>query len=88
MCFQSTKYSSDEIIKLIKSRKDRYWLKVRENRSLIIFKWAAKNIPAYKSFLKKHNIDYLKIKNFNDFLSVPAVSKNNYLKQYDIEKIS
>ena len=88
MCFQSTKYSSDEIIKLIKSRKERYWLKVRENRSLIIFKWAAKNIPAYKSFLKKHNIDYLKIKNFNDFLSVPAVSKNNYLKQYDIEKIS
>lgn len=88
MCIPTTIYSADEIIRQIKSRKENYWLKIRKNRTLFIFKWAAKNISAYKSFLKERDIDYNKIKNFNDFLSIPAISKNNYLKQYDIEKTS
>lgn len=88
MCLSvKNKYSADEIIKLIRTKKEKYWLKAREDNSLKFFKRAAKNIPAYKDFLKKNKIDPAMIKNFSDFQSVAAVSKKNYLKQYPLEKI-
>lgn len=85
--FFKEQYSSDEIVQLIKTKKEKFWLKEREKRMFKIFKSAAKNIPAYRDFLRKNNIDYKKIKNYESFKTVPAINKKNYLKEYPLKKI-
>lgn len=50
---------------------------------LQLFQEAARRIPAYKDFLKKNNISPSKIKTMKDFLSVPVMTKENYIHAYD-----
>jgi phenylacetate-CoA ligase len=52
---------------------------------LQIFQHAAATVPAYRSFLQKHNVDPLQIKTIEDFERlVPITDKTNYIKKYDI----
>lgn len=89
MCLLNKKeYSSDQIIRFIKTKKESFWLKVKEERAFEIFKRASKNIPAYGNFLKKNKANLNKIKNYEDFKFLPLVSKKNYLREYDLEKLS
>lgn len=55
--------------------------------ALKIFKLAAKRVPAYTDFLKKHKIDSEKINSISDFSLVPLITKENYLKQYPIKDL-
>lgn len=87
MC-ERNKYSSNELVNFIKNKKEKYWLKTGKENMLKLFKFSARNIPAYKDFLKKNKIDHFKIKNLDDFKKLPVTSKNSYLKNYDLEKIS
>lgn len=87
MCARN-KYSSNELVNFIKNKKEKYWLKVGKENMLNLFKFSAKNIPAYKDFLKKNKVDPLKIKNLDEFKKLPGINKNSYLKNYDLEKIS
>lgn len=80
-------YSAEEIVNLVRNKKEKYWEKIQREMPLTLFKWASKNIPAYKDFLKQNKIDPLKIKNFSDFKKVTPVSKKGYLKYYPLEKI-
>lgn len=50
--------------------------------ALKLFKWAAKNVPAYEDFLKKHKINPAKIKTHDDFRKIPLMEKKNYLRKY------
>ena len=52
----------------------------KENKALSVFKTAAKNVPAYSTFLKKNNINPAKIKNIEDFNLVPVVDKKSYIQ--------
>lgn len=67
--------------------KSAFWERERERRALHLFHRAAADVPAYKDFLKKNGITPAKIKTFKDFQSVPPVNKNNYLRQYPLEKL-
>ncbi len=81
-------YSADEILKLLKTKKSDFWVAEGRKRSLALFHNAAERVPAYKDFLKKHNIkDHTKIKIWDDFQSIPVVDKKNYLRQYPLEKL-
>jgi phenylacetate-coenzyme A ligase PaaK-like adenylate-forming protein len=64
-----------------------FWEKERQKNALALFHRAARQVPAYKDFLKKHHISPLKIKTLDDFQSVPVVDKNNYLRRYPLEKL-
>jgi len=44
----------------------------------------ARRVPAYKDFLKKNKINPAKIKTHADFLQVPPVDKENYLRKYPL----
>lgn len=85
------------VVKLIEQKKGKFWFSERKDsgfwfseqkkRSLRLFHRAAENVPAYKDFLKKNNIDPEKIKNWEDFQKVPVMNKNNYLKTYSLKKL-
>lgn len=50
--------------------------------ALNVFKWSAKNVPAYKKFLRKRNINPAKVRTLDDFKKVQILDKKNYLLAY------
>jgi phenylacetate-CoA ligase len=54
------------------------------NRALETFHRAARYVPAYADFLAEHGIEAESIRTPDDFASVPAVTKANYLCRYPL----
>jgi phenylacetate-CoA ligase len=78
---------SQKIVKEIQTKKDTFWQDLSHKNAIAIFKEVSKKVPAYKAFLKAHNIQPNKINTWNDFQSVPIVSKQNYLKQNQLKDL-
>src|SRR5262245_13632595 len=57
-------------------------------RALALFKEAAKRVPAYADFLKKHGVDADKIKTAADFLQVPLTDKLSFFGSYSLDDLS
>ena len=76
------------LLKDIKSKKNDYWVKQKEERALKLFHAAAEGVPAYKKFLKAHKIDHTKIKTFKDFQSVPFINKKNYIRPNKLKDLN
>ena len=64
-----------------------WWLAEKEKSTLELFQRVSKQVPAYKDFLRRHNIDPAKIKNYQDLQFVPVVTKENYLRYYPLNKL-
>lgn len=77
----------DAILKDLKEKNSDDWKKVSEKTSLEIFHTTAREVPAYKDFLKKNNINPASIKTFTDFQKIPSVNKKNYLRIYKSKEI-
>lgn len=77
-----------KIIGDIYKKKSIFWEEEKEKNALRIFHLASQKVPAYKDFLRKNKVNPQKIKSFKDFQQVPFTSKNNYLKQYPLEKLT
>jgi phenylacetate-CoA ligase len=59
-----------------------------EKMALALFHEAATRVPAYKDFLKKHQIDHATIRTITDFdTHVPVVDKQNYISQYPLAEL-
>ncbi|MDP3710443.1 MAG: hypothetical protein Q8R29_01830 [bacterium] len=56
-------------------------------KALAIFRGAAKNIDAYKNFIKEHGIRPDKVNNIADFKKIPLTDKRNYLLEYELPKL-
>ncbi len=87
MEYNQNNLKSSDIINLIKTKDADFWSAEQKKRALSLFRKVAKNIPAYKDFLKKNNTNSAKIKTWEDFQQVPSVNKNNYLKMYPMESL-
>lgn len=68
-------------------KSSRFWENERARRMLALFHRAAKNVPAYKDFLKKQRVEPEKIKTLGDFQLVPPVNKKDYLRHYPFKKL-
>lgn len=68
-------------------KREGFWFRQRERQALGLFQKAAREIPAYKDFLKKNRIDPEKIKNFTDFQLVPPTNKKEYLGKYPFREL-
>jgi phenylacetate-CoA ligase len=55
--------------------------------TLDLFQRAAKDVPAYKDFLKREGIDPSSIKTVEDFKKVPKTSKKTYLQRYSLPEL-
>jgi len=56
-------------------------------RSLKLFKKAARELPAYKEFLKSKGFNPGEVKNVNDYFLIPTTNKKEYLQQTAREKL-
>ncbi len=63
------------------------WATRGRNKALTLFHSMAKRVPAYKSFLRKNNIDPGKIQTIEDFQYIPTIDKDNYLRAYPLEEL-
>ena len=64
-----------------------FWSLEQKKRSLALFHKAAKEVPAYKHFLKKNRVNPEKIKSWDDFQKVPITNKKKYLKRYPLNEL-
>jgi phenylacetate-CoA ligase len=80
-------FSLADAQKQLTSDSEEVWLERGEKRALALFQAAAEHVPAYKDFLKKHDIDPAMIKTMENFQRVPLVDKENYLHAYPLEKL-
>lgn len=64
-----------------------YWMNEKKNTSLDLFQKMSRQVPAYANFLSKNNIKPEKIKRPDDLVQVPAITKENYLRQYPLHEL-
>jgi phenylacetate-CoA ligase len=69
---------------LVKRGRSSSWMRMRAERSLALFREAAKRVPAYRAFLKEHGVRPASIHTFDDLSRVPPTSKAGYLKNYPL----
>lgn len=70
--------------KLLQTKPATFWYTLGQQRALNIFHHAARRVPAYQDFLKGHGVDSKKIKTIEDFTTVPATDKHNYIQAYPL----
>lgn len=71
----------------LKQKQQDYWLKEGERMALKLFFEMHEHVPAYKNFIKEHNINAKKILSIDDFKKIPPISKKNYLKKYSPDQL-
>lgn len=54
-----------------------------EKKALKLFHEASVKVPAYRDFLKKHQVHPDKIKSVADYAQVPCITKENYIEKYE-----
>lgn len=74
------------ILKNIKNANEAHWNKILIKERLLVFKETYDKVPAYKKFLKvqKWKGD---VKNEADFIKLPIMTKDNYLKKYPTHEL-
>lgn len=58
----------------------------QKKKILNTFKKAAREVPAYRDFLKKHKINPSNVKTWSDFEKIPWTSKKNYFNKYPLNE--
>ncbi len=75
------------LLRLLKTKPERYWNKWGEERALTLFHAMALRVPAYKDFLKKYRVRPSTIKTITDFRQIPTIDKDNYLRRYPLPSL-
>jgi phenylacetate-CoA ligase len=65
-------------------RLNRYQNDSPQTTVLSLFRDVAAQVPAYKAFLKEQDIDPASIQTFEDFQTLPLITKENYLQRHPL----
>lgn len=76
-----------ELLRALKEKDESHWRERGEKAALELFHEAATRIPAYKDFLRKHDMDSNAIRTIEDFKNLPITNKDNYLRAYPLEDL-
>ncbi len=57
------------------------WLRAEKGHLLALFKRMAVGIPAYRKFLRENGVRSASVRTMEDFASIPAMTKKNYLQK-------
>jgi len=89
MSYPVTKHfkNANSFLKLLKTKKESFWLSRGEKHTLKLFKEVYKNVPAYRKLLKINKINCDSIKTIKDFKNLPAIDKKNYLQKNDFHDL-
>jgi phenylacetate-CoA ligase len=63
------------------------WSRIQGEHLLRLFKKTVEKVPAYAQFLKANKIRPEDIRTLSDFSSLPAITKNNYLRAYPFKDL-
>ncbi len=74
--------------RLLRQFPETYWISRGKQMALRLFREMAVNVPAYKRMLSKHRIQPASIRGQRDFLRVPIVDKNSYLRADSLPDLS
>lgn len=77
----------DQRLKDLKTKKPEHWINLGKKKVEELINFVVKTTPAYQKFLKDNGVIYKKEFNFNDFLNLPYVNKNIYLRKYNYEEL-
>jgi phenylacetate-CoA ligase len=80
--FESPKDINKRLFEL-KNKDSLYWLKLGEKNVLRLANFVLNSTPAYKKFLLDSGLNYKKISKIEDFLNLPSINKDNYLRKYN-----
>lgn len=83
MIFNTTHKEALELEKLLSKKEESFWHKRGEKAYEQQFT-VVKDVPAYREFLKEHNIA---IDTISDIRNLPAPSKENYLRKFPFETL-
>lgn len=85
--FKNRKEFFENALDFIHSTSSKEWTKIQKTQLLQVFKEARTHVTAYKKFLVDKKIQASTIRTYTDFINLPPVNKNNYLRAYDWEKL-
>lgn len=77
----------ESVSRALRDKDSEFWQKEGERMALHLFHAAARKVPAYKSFLKERGIKPALVKSIKDFVNIPHVDKENYLRKYPLEEL-
>ncbi len=72
--------------RLLTTKDESFWDRLGEQRALALFRAAAKDVPAYRDFLRDHRVKSASIRTIQDFAAVPTTDKKNYIEKYPLEQ--
>lgn len=72
----------------IRTKNSAYWSNVENKMRFELFHDMAERVPAYKAFLKAHDVSPKSIRSTADLKHVPPITKKNYLKKYTLKDLS
>jgi phenylacetate-CoA ligase len=75
------------LLSQLKRKPEKVWIERGRTKTLKLFHAMARSVPAYKQFLKYHDIKTEKIKKPEDLQSIPLTDKNNYLRKYPLPEL-
>lgn len=78
---------ADSFSKSILTRTSNEWSKTQEKKLLSVFKEASTSVYAYKQFLQDKKVESKDIKNLKKFMSLPIVTKKQYLRAYSWDSL-
>lgn len=59
-------------------------IKGSSTKALALFHFAAREVPAYRKFLKSNRLNEKKVRMSRDFSSIPIMDKKNYFEKYPL----
>ena len=74
-------------LKALYKKKAQFWENQRFGNSLKVFQRAAKEVPAYRDFLRSQNFNPLSVKSVSDWQKIPKTSKKNYLRRHPLSQL-
>src|SRR5262245_60438943 len=87
MTFDRPTLPAATMLRCVGTKSAAWWATQSDRRALALFKAMAARVPAYKDFLRKEHVNPAKIRTSADLVSVPSVTKNNYLRAYPWSKL-
>lgn len=70
--------------RLLRTEPEGFWQQAGFSRALEVFQQAARRVPAYREFLKKHGVDPQAVRSISDFEQVPVTDKRNYIEAFPL----
>ena len=81
-------YRNSELLqKRLSSVPEKKWQQRGFERALQQFHAMSRRVPAYKEFLKSQGFSPKSVQTYEDFLRIPAIDKDNYLRKYPKEML-